>query len=174
MKSVYIITGGILVMIAVVFLAPQKQNNTKEEASTPFDELDAYILKEYGPILEKLSPEEKEIVRQDVADHLAREKAEMRKYGRLLTADERSTQWWQAQDEAAKQAAYAKLYEERKDWIDNSPSVPDTTQPSSMTRKTSRTVTQSTAPTKRNCRETPMKQWTSTMRRSTKSGPEPI
>ena len=122
MKSFYIITGGILAVIAIVFLAP-KQNNTKE-ASIPLDEIDDYILKEYGPILEKLSPEEKELVRQDFADHLAREKAEMRKYGRILTADERSTQWWQAQDEAAKQAAYAKLYEERKEWIDNFPFRP--------------------------------------------------
>lgn len=35
MKSFYIITGGILVMIAVVLIAPQKQNKTEEKASTP-------------------------------------------------------------------------------------------------------------------------------------------
>ena len=120
MKSMHIITGGILVMVAVVFLAPQKQINTKEEASIPLDEIDAYILKEYGPVLEKLSPEEKELVRQEVADHLARDKAEMRKYGRVLTDHERSTQWGEEQDEAA----YAKLYEERKEWIDNFPFQP--------------------------------------------------
>ena len=118
MKSVYIITGGILAVIAVVFLAPQKQTNTEEKASAPLDEMDAHILKEFGP---DLTPEEKEWVRQDFAELLARDKAEMRKYGRLLTPDERSTQWWQAQDEAAKQAAYAALYEERKEWIDNFP-----------------------------------------------------
>ena len=132
MKSMYIITGGILVIIAVVFLAPQKQTNTEEKDSATLDEIDAYILKEYGPILEKLSDEEKEIGRQEIAEQLARDKAEMREYGRLLTPDERSTQWWQAQDEAAKQAAYAKLYEERKDWIDNSPSSPDTSKTSSL------------------------------------------
>ena len=124
MKSMYIIAGGILVMMAVVFLAPPKQTNPDEKASITHDEIDAYILKKFGNVLEKLSPEEKEMVRQDVADHLAREKAEMRKYGRILTADERSEQWWRAQDEAAKQAAYAKLYEERKEWIDNFPFQP--------------------------------------------------
>ncbi len=124
MKSVYIITGGILAMIVVVFLAPKKQTNTKEEASIPLDEIDAYILKEYGPALEKLSPEEKELARQDVAELLARDKAEMRKYGRLLTADERSEQWWKEQDEAEERAAYAKLYKERKEWIDNFPFQP--------------------------------------------------
>ena len=118
MKSVYIITGGILVMMAVVFLAPQKQSNPDEKASAPLDEMDAHILKEFGP---DLTPEQKEWARQDVAELLARDKAEMRKYGRLLTEEERATQRWQAQDEAAKQAAYAKLYEERKEWIDNFP-----------------------------------------------------
>ena len=43
----------------------------------------------------------------------------MRKYGRLPTAHERATQWWKKQDAAADRAAYAKLYAERKDWIDN-------------------------------------------------------
>ena len=112
MKSSYIIAGGILVMVAVVFLAPQKQNNPEEKASIPLDEIDAIILKEYG---DDLTPEEKE---------LARDKAEMRKYGRLLTDHERSTQWWEEQGEAAERAAYAKLYEERKDWIDNFPFQP--------------------------------------------------
>ncbi len=121
MKSVYIITGGILAMVAVVFLAPQKQNNPEEMASIPLDEIDAYILKEYGPALENLTPEEKELARQEVADHLAREKSEMRKYGRILTADERSEQWWRAQDEAEERAAWAAFYAERKDWIDNFP-----------------------------------------------------
>ena len=122
MKSVYIIAGGILVIIAVVLLAPQKKTaNTEEKASATLDEIDAYILKNYGPILEKASDEEKELARQEIADHLAREKAEMRKYGRILTDHERSTQWWEEQDEAAAKAAYAQLYEERKDWIDNFP-----------------------------------------------------
>ena len=107
MKSVYIITGGILVMMAVVFLAPQKQNQTEEKASAPLDD--------------DLTPEEKEWARQVIAEDLAREKAEMRKYGRVLTPDERSEQWWREQDEAAERAAYAKLYEERKEWIDNFP-----------------------------------------------------
>ena len=123
MKSMYIITGGILVMIAVFFLAP-KQHNSDEKASITHDEIDAYILKKFGNVLENLTPEEKELARQDVADRLAREKAEMRKYGRVLTPDERSEQWWREQDEAAKQAAYAALYAERKDWIDNFPFQP--------------------------------------------------
>ena len=79
----YIITGGILVMIAVVFLAPKKQNNTEEKASAPLDEMDAIILKEFGA---DLPPEDKECI----AYQLARDKAEMRKYGRLLTDEERS------------------------------------------------------------------------------------
>ena len=121
MRSVYIITGGILVMVAVVFLA-HKQNNTDEKASGQLDEIDAHILKEFGP---DLSPEEIETIRQEIAEHLlALEKAEMRKYGRLLTADERSEQWWREQDEAEERAAYAKLYEERKEWIDNFPFRP--------------------------------------------------
>ena len=122
MKSFYIIAGGILVMVAVVLITPKKKTDTitEEKTSAPLDEIDAYILKEYGTVLEELSPEEKVLVHQDVADHLAREKAEMRKYVRILTADERSTQWWQEQDEAA----YAKLYEERKEWIDNFPFQP--------------------------------------------------
>ena len=125
MKSVYIIAGGILVIIAVVLLAPQKKTaNTEEKASATLDEIDAYILKNYGPILEKASDEEKELARQEIADHLAREKAEMRKYGRILTPNERSEQWWREQDEAEKRAAAAKLYEERKEWIDNFPFQP--------------------------------------------------
>ena len=120
MKSMYIIAGGILVMVAVVFLAPQKKTSTiaEEKTSSQLDEIDAIILKEYGA---DLTPENKEIVRQEIADRLARDKAEMRKYGRLLTDEERDAQWWQEQDEAAERAAYAKLYEERKDWIDNFP-----------------------------------------------------
>ena len=118
----YIIAGGVLVMIAVVFLAPKKQNNTEEKASSTLDEIDAHILKEFGP---DLSPEEIEKVRQEITEHLlALEKAEMRKYGRLLTEEERATQRWQAQDEAEKRAAAAKLYEERKEWIDNFPFQP--------------------------------------------------
>ena len=123
MKSVYIITGGILVMMAVVLLAPQKKTSTivEEKTSSQLDEIDAIILKEYR---DDLTPEEKELARQDVAEELARDKAEMRKYGRLLTADERSEQWWREQDEAEERAAYAQLYEERKDWIDNFPFQP--------------------------------------------------
>ena len=107
----YIITGGILVMIAVVLLAPQKKT------SSQLDEIDAYILKEYG---DDLSPADKECI----AEQLALEKTEMRKYGRVLTPDERSEQWWREQDEAAERAAYAALYAERKDWIDNFPFQP--------------------------------------------------
>ena len=43
----------------------------------------------------------------------------MRKYGRVLIADEGSDQWWIAQDETEEQAAYDNLYAEEKDWIDN-------------------------------------------------------
>ena len=52
MKSVYIIAGGILVMMGVVLLAPQNKTSTiaEEKTSSQLDELDAYILKEYGPI----------------------------------------------------------------------------------------------------------------------------
>ena len=121
MRSVYIITGGILVMIAVVFLA-HNQKHTDEKASSTLDEIDAHILKEFGP---DLSPKEIETIRQEITEHLlALEKAEMRKYGRVLTDEERSEQWWREQDEAEKQAAYAKLYEERKEWIDNFPFQP--------------------------------------------------
>ena len=123
MKSVYIITGGILVMVAVVLLAPKKKTDTitEEKASTPLDEIDAIILAQDGP---DVSPEFKEMRRQEIAEDLALEKTEMRKYGRILTPDERSTQWWQEQDEAEERAAYAKLYEERKEWIDNFPFQP--------------------------------------------------
>ena len=123
MKSVYIIAGGILVMIAVVLLAPQNKTATiaEEKALNPLDEIDAIILKEYG---DGLTPEEKEWARQEIAEEIARDKAEVRKYGRLLTDEERSTQRWQEQDEAEAKAAYAQLYEERKDWIDNFPFRP--------------------------------------------------
>lgn len=47
------------------------------------------MLKVHGP---DLLPEVKEIARREIEEDLAREKAEMRKYGRLLTPDERSTQ----------------------------------------------------------------------------------
>lgn len=117
MRSFYIIAGGILVMAAVVFLAPKKKSNTEDKASIPHDEIDAHILKEYGA---DLSPEDKECI----ADQLARDKAEMRKYGRLLTDEERSAQWWQAQDEAEERAAWAEFYAEREEWIDNFPFQP--------------------------------------------------
>ena len=119
----YIIAGGILVVIAVVFLAPKKKKATiaEEKTAISLDEIDAIILKEYGA---DLTPENKEIVREAIAEELARDKAEMRKYGRLLTDEERSEQWWREQDEAEEKAAYAQLYEERKDWIDNFPFRP--------------------------------------------------
>ena len=121
----YIIAGGILVMVAVVLLAPQKKATIAEEkASGQLDEIDAYILKEYGPILEKLSPEEKELGRQEIADHLAREKAELKKYGRVLTDEERYQLEWQAEVKAHEKAEFAKLYAEQKDWIDNFPFRP--------------------------------------------------
>ena len=123
MKSVYIITGGILAVIAVVLLAPKNKTAAiaKEKASAPLDEIDAIILAQDGP---DVSPEFKEMRRQEIAEDLARDKAEMRKYGRILTPDERSEQWWREQDEAEKRAAAAKLYEERKEWIDNFPFRP--------------------------------------------------
>ena len=122
MKSLYIIAGGILVIIAVVFLAQKKQTKTEEKVSGQIDEIDAHILKEFGP---NLSPEEIETIRQEITEHLlALEKTEMRKYGRVLTPDERSEQWWKEQDEAEAKAAYAQLYAERKEWIDNFPFRP--------------------------------------------------
>ncbi len=119
MKSVYIITGGILVMIAVVLLAPKKKTSTiaEEKPSSQLDEIDAFILKEYG---DDLSPADKECI----AEQLALEKAEMRKYGRILTPDERSERWWREQDEAEERAAWTEFYAERKDWIDNFPFQP--------------------------------------------------
>ena len=126
MKSLYIITGGILVMVSVVLLAPKKKTAAiaEEKASTPLDEIDAIILKEYGPILEKLSTEDKELVRQEISDHLAREKAEIKKYGRLLTDEERFQLEWQAEVKARQEAEFAELYAEQKDWIDNFPFQP--------------------------------------------------
>ena len=58
MKSVYIIAGGILAMIAVVLIAPQKKTATiaEEKASATLDEIDDIILKEYGA---DLTPENK-------------------------------------------------------------------------------------------------------------------
>ena len=53
MKSMYIITGDILVMVAVVFLAPKKQNNTEDKASTPLDEIDAQVLRRYTDLFWK-------------------------------------------------------------------------------------------------------------------------
>ena len=116
MKSVYIIARGILVMAAIVFLAPQETTNTEEEASISLNKIDAIILKEYRT---DLTPGNEEIIRQKIVERLAKEKTEMRKYGRLPTAHERATQWWKKQDAAADRAAYAKLCAERKDWIDN-------------------------------------------------------
>lgn len=121
MKSLYIITGGILVMVAIVFFTSQKQNNPEGKASGQLDEIDAIVLEQFG---DNLTPEEKKIARKTIAEEFARDKAEMRKYGRLLTDEERSAQWWREQDEAEEKAAYAKLYEERKDWIDNFPFQP--------------------------------------------------
>ncbi len=124
MKSVYIITGGILAMIAVVFLAPQKQNNPEEKTSIPLDETESTILKEYGIDLSTLVPEDREMLRQQLVDRLARDKAEIKKYGRVLTEEERYQLEWQAEVEAHEKAEFAKLYEERKDWIDNFPFRP--------------------------------------------------
>ena len=76
MKSLYMTAGGILVMVAVVFLAPKKTTNTEDKASILLDEIDAIILKEYGP---DLSPEDKEMIRQEITEDLARDRAEMRK-----------------------------------------------------------------------------------------------
>lgn len=147
MKSVYIIAGGILVMVAVVLLAPKNKTATiaEEKASSQLDEMDAYILKKYGSVLEKLSPEDKECI----AEQLVRDKAEMRKYGRVLTPDERSAQWWKEQDEAEEKAAWAEFYAERKDWIDNFPFQPRYLQDIvSMTRRTtSRILRKSAKPT---------------------------
>ena len=120
MKSFYIITGGILAVIAIVLLAP-KQNNPEEKVSGQLDEIDAIVLEQFG---DDLTPEEKEQARQEIAEEIARDKAEMRKYGRLLTPDERSAQWWKEQDEAEERAAWAEFYAERKEWIDNFPFQP--------------------------------------------------
>ena len=123
MRSFYIIAGGILVMVAVVFLAPKKKTASiaEDKASSQLDEIDAIVLERFG---DDLTPEEKELARQEIAEEIARDKAEMRKYGRLLTPDERSEQWWREQDEAEAKAAWAEFYAERKEWIDNFPFQP--------------------------------------------------
>ena len=92
----YIITGGILAMAAVVLLVPKKKSNTENKASSPLDEIDAIVLEKFGP---DLTPEVKEMFRQEIAEDLARDKAEER-------------------------AAWAEFYTERKDWIDNFPFRP--------------------------------------------------
>ena len=121
MRSVYIITGGILVMMAVVLLAPQKQNKTEEKEAGQIDETEAIIREEYG---DDLSPEDKEIVYETIAEELALEKAEIKKYGRLLTDEERFQLEWQAEEKARQEAEFAEFYDERKDWIDNFPFRP--------------------------------------------------
>lgn len=91
MKSLYIIVGSILAMASVVLILPPKKTvNAKDKASIPLDEIDAFILKECGI---DLSPEEKEITRQELAHIEARDKAEIKKHGQILTDDERSVQW---------------------------------------------------------------------------------
>ncbi len=99
MKSLYIIVGGILVMVAVVFLAPKNKTATiaEEKTSSQLDEIEAIILKEYG---DDLTPEEKEIVHEAIAEELALEKAEIKKYGRVLTDEERYQLEWQAEVKA--------------------------------------------------------------------------
>ena len=126
MKSMYIITGGILAVIAVVLLAPQKKTPAiaEEKASTPIDETEATILKEYGIDLSTLVPEDREMLRQQLVERLARDKAEIKKYGRLLTDEERFQLEWQAEEKARQEAEFAELYEEQKDWIDNFPFQP--------------------------------------------------
>ena len=103
MKSMYIIAGGILVMMAVVLLAPKNKTATiaEEKTSSQIDEIDAIILKEYG---DDLTPEDKEIVREAIAEELALEKAEIKKYGRVLTAEERYQLEWRAEVEAHEKA----------------------------------------------------------------------
>ena len=68
MKSFYIITGGILAMIAIVLMAPKKTANTEDKASIPLDEIDATILKKYGIDLSGLVPEDKEMFRQNLSN----------------------------------------------------------------------------------------------------------
>ena len=121
MKSVYIITGGILVIVAIVFLAPQKQDKTEEKTSSQLDEIESIILKEYG---DDLTPEEKEITYEAIAEELALDKAELKKYGRLLTDEERYQLEWQAEVKAHEKAKFTELYAEQKDWIDNFPFRP--------------------------------------------------
>ena len=121
MKSLYIITGGILVMVAVVFLAPQKQSKTEEKTSGQLDEIEAIILNEYG---DDLTPEDKEIIYEAIAEELALEKAEIKKYGRVLTDEERFQLEWQAEVKARQEAEFAELYAGQKDWIDNFPFRP--------------------------------------------------
>ena len=104
MRSVYIITGGILAMIAVVFLTHNLKNGANDSVQQA-----------------ETNSQEPPNDRWRHPEVIALEKTEMRKYGRILTPDERSEQWWREQDEAEERAAYAKLYEERKDWIDNFP-----------------------------------------------------
>ena len=107
MRSVYIITGGILVMIAVVFLTKNSKNDANDSAQQA-----------------EPNSQEPQNDRWRHPEVIALEKTEMRKYGRLLTADEWSVQWWKEQDEAEERAAWSKFYAERKDWIDNFPFQP--------------------------------------------------
>ena len=104
MRTVYIITGGILAMIAVVFLTHNLKNGANDSVQQA-----------------EINSQEPQNDRWRHPEVIALEKTEMRKYGRILTPDERSEQWWREQDEAEERAAYAKLYEERKVWIDNFP-----------------------------------------------------
>ena len=104
MRSVYIITGGILAVIAVVFLTQNSKNGANDSVQQA-----------------ETNSQEPQNERWRHPEVVALEKTEMRKYGRILTPDERSEQWWREQDEAEERAAYAQLYEERKEWIDNFP-----------------------------------------------------
>ena len=124
MKSLYIITGGILAVIAVVLIAPQKQHSTEEKASTPLDETESTILKEYGIDLSTLVPEDREMLRQQLVERLARDKAEIKKYGRVLTDEDRFQLEWQAEVKARQEAEFTELYARQKDWIDNFPFMP--------------------------------------------------
>ena len=107
MKSVYIITGGILAIMAVVFLT----HNSKNDANDSVQQAET-------------NSQEPKNQRWRHPEVVALEKTEMRKYGRLLTDEERSEQWWREQDEAEERAAWAEFYAERKDWIDNFPFQP--------------------------------------------------
>lgn len=158
-------------MAAIVFLAPKNKTAAiaEEKASIPLDETEAIILKEYG---DDLTLQEKEIVHEAIAEELALEKAEIKKRGQVLTDEERFKQEWQAEVKARQEDEFAKpnFTKSGKSGSTTSLSNQGTIKTSSLTRKTSRTVTKSSMPTERKRRRQGMRRMPDTRRKPTKSG----